>query len=119
MTNKKIGNDSENDLCALLSSKGWLCHRMAPNEAGQQPCDVVAIKNGEGVLIDVKHCDKPFLATSRIEPNQQSCFDYAESLGNKCGFMCHYEGKFYWLNWAAVDMSKPSQPLSLMEEMRK
>lgn len=81
MSNKKLGNQFESELCEILSMYGFWCHNLAQNAAGQ-PADVIAVKNGKAYLIDCKVCstDKGF-ALSRVEENQ----DLAMHLWNECG----------------------------------
>lgn len=113
MNNSKLGRKTEIDCCDWLSKQGWWCHRMVASEAGQ-PCDIVALKGDDCVLIDAKHCDDFYLRTSRIEPNQRSCFDYASrKFGIKCWFICQYEGALYRIKWEDVDLSKPTQRFEL------
>ena len=80
MSNKKLGNQFESELCEILSMYGFWCHNLAQNAAGQ-PADVIAVKNGRAYLIDCKVCstDKGF-ALSRVEGNQE----LAMNLWNEC-----------------------------------
>lgn len=90
---------------------------MVASDAGQ-PCDIVALKAHDCMLIDAKHCDVPYLRTSRIEPNQASCFRFAsERYGIKCGFMCEYNEKLYWLDWKDVDLMKTSQRFNIKKPL--
>lgn len=81
MSNKKLGNSFESELCEILSAYGFWCHNLAQNAAGQ-PADVLAAKNGKAYLIDCKVCStgKGF-ALNRMEENQ----DLAMELWNECG----------------------------------
>ena len=81
MTNKKLGNSFETELCEYLSIFGYWCHNLAQNSAGQ-PADVIAARKGKAYLIDCKVCStaKGF-ALSRIEENQ----DLSMTLWNACG----------------------------------
>ena len=81
MSNKKLGNSFEAELCEILSMYGFWTHNFAQNSAGQ-PADVIAVKNGKAHLIDCKVCstDKGF-ALSRVEDNQE----LAMILWNDCG----------------------------------
>ena len=81
MSNKKIGNQFESELCEILSMYGFWCHNMAANAAGQ-PADVIAVRNHEAYLIDCKVCstDKGF-TLNRMEENQ----DLSMNLWNECG----------------------------------
>lgn len=112
MGNAKLGRATETRCLQWLSDHGWWCHRMEASASGQ-PCDIVALCGNDCMLIDAKHCDEPYLRTSRIEPNQRTCFKYAsERFGIKCGFMCEYESRFYWISWEQVDLSKSRQEFS-------
>ena len=53
MSNKKIGNDFEAELCEMLSLYGFWCHNLAVKSEGQ-PADVIAARNGKAYLIDCK-----------------------------------------------------------------
>lgn len=81
MSNKKLGNSFESELCEILSACGFWCHNLAQNAAGQ-PADVIAVRNGQAYLIDCKVCstDKGF-ALNRMEENQ----DLAMNLWSECG----------------------------------
>jgi len=81
MSNKKLGNSFESELCEILSAYGFWCHNLAQNAAGQ-PADVIAVRNDKAYLIDCKVCstDKGF-ALSRVEENQH----LAMTLWNDCG----------------------------------
>ena len=81
MTNKKLGNNFERELCAYLSEHGYWTHNFTQNQHGQ-PADVIAVKNGKPYLIDCKVCstEKGF-DLRRVEENQA----LAMTLWNKCG----------------------------------
>lgn len=81
MSNKKLGNSFETELCEILSMYGFWCHNMAQNSSGQ-PADVIAVRNGKPYLIDCKVCstNKGF-DLSRMEENQ----DLSMNLWNECG----------------------------------
>jgi Holliday junction resolvase len=81
MTNKKLGNDFEAELCEILAEKGCWVHNLALNKAGQ-PADILAVKNKKAYLIDAKvvSTDKGF-TLSRVEDNQ----DLSMDLWNECG----------------------------------
>lgn len=116
MNQKEIGNMCEYRLLSLLRKKGWWCHLFAYNTNGQ-PCDIIALKNNVGILIDVKHCSTDKFDTSRIEPNQKMCFEYAKSCGvNYTGFAIDFDsddGIFRWLPYGRVANEKTINKLSL------
>lgn len=80
MTNKKLGNGFEAELCDLLSEQGFWAHNLAQNAAGQ-PADVIAVRNGKAYLIDCKVCSGKGFDLSRMEDNQ----DLAMTLWKDCG----------------------------------
>lgn len=80
MSNKKLGNSFETELCEILSQHGFWAHNLAQNSAGQ-PADVIAVKYGEAFLIDCKVCSQGKFQYSRIEENQ----DLSMSLWRDCG----------------------------------
>ena len=86
MNNKKLGNTFETELCEMLYYKGFWCHNMAQNAAGQ-PADVIAARNGKAYLIDCKVCsgDKGF-SLSRVEENQSLSMDLWDECGNGQGW---------------------------------
>lgn len=99
---KKIGNDTEKKALELLSDLGYRCHLFSYNSNGQ-PCDVVAMKNDRAFLIDVKHCSENRFEFKNIQPNQRTCFEYAEQCGNtKCGFMIFFERYNVW-RWLSYE----------------
>ena len=80
MSNKKIGNDFEQELCEILANHGFWTHNMAMNKAGQ-PADIIAVRNKVAYLIDAKVCSSRGFALSRMEENQ----DLAMELWKECG----------------------------------
>ena len=86
MTNKKLGNSFENELCEKLSEYGFWCHCMAMNKSGQ-PADVIAVKNKIAYLIDAKvvSTSRGF-ALSRVEENQDLAMDLWNERGNGQGW---------------------------------
>ena len=45
VSNKKLGNDFEQEFCNILSSKGYWVHNFANRKNGH-PADVIAVKDG-------------------------------------------------------------------------
>jgi Holliday junction resolvase len=85
MTNKKIGNDFEAELCDILADHGYWAHNMAMNKSGQ-PADVIAAKNHRAFLIDCKVCSKGRFALSRMEDNQDLSMELWKTCGNGEGW---------------------------------
>lgn len=82
MSNKKIGNDFENEFCEILSENGFWVHNFAQNQAGQ-PADVIAVRDGGSFLIDCKVCITGRFQLNRIEENQQSAMQHWGDTGNE------------------------------------
>ena len=85
MSNKKIGNDFELELCKILSEHGFWTHNMAMNKAGQ-PADIIAVRNKVAYLIDAKVCSSRGFALSRMEENQELAMELWNSCGNGQGW---------------------------------
>lgn len=85
MSNKKIGNDFEQELCEILANYGFWTHNMAMNKAGQ-PADIIAVRNKVAYLIDAKVCSSRGFALSRMEENQELAMELWNSCGNGQGW---------------------------------
>lgn len=85
MTNKKLGNDFEQELCEKLSEYGFWVHSLAMNKAGQ-PADIIAVRNGNAYLIDAKVCSSRGFALSRVEENQELAMELWKESGNGQGW---------------------------------
>ena len=68
-SNKKLGNDFEQEVCKKLADRGFWVHNFA-NRANGQPADMIAVKNGLAYLIDAKVVSGKRFQVSRIEENQ-------------------------------------------------
>ncbi len=91
MTNKKLGNTFEIELCEILYAHGFWSHNMAQNASGQ-PADVIAVKDHKAYLIDCKVCSRGRFTLSRMEENQDLSMRAWRDCGNgegwfalKCG----------------------------------
>ena len=85
MTNKKIGNSFENELCEKLAEYGFWVHALNQNKSGQ-PADIVAARNKQAYLIDAKVCSSRGFALSRVEENQDLSMDLWNERGNGQGW---------------------------------
>lgn len=96
MSNRKIGNTFEAELCEILASEGFWAHNFTQNKNGQ-PADVIAVRNMQAYLIDCKVCSngEPF-ALSRIESNQELSMSLWEECGNHSGlFAIRFDERIY------------------------
>lgn len=85
MTNRKLGNDFESELCEILFRRGFWVHNLAQNQAGQ-PADVMAVRNKVAYLIDCKVCSLKGFPLSRVEENQDSSMTLWKECGNGEGW---------------------------------
>lgn len=86
MSNKKLGNDFEQELCDILSGYGFWVHNLAMNKSGQ-PADIIAVRNKVAYLIDAKVVStKQGFALSRVEDNQDLAMDIWNEKGNGQGW---------------------------------
>lgn len=85
MSNKKIGNEFEQEFCELLYQHGYWVHNFAMNQAGQ-PADVIAVKDKTAYLIDCKVCTNDTFALSRVEENQHFSMEFWKMCGNGEGW---------------------------------
>ena len=86
MTNKKLGNGFEQELCEKLFEYGFWTHNLAMNKSGQ-PADIIAVKNKQAYLIDAKVVSSVRgFALSRVEDNQALAMDLWNMRGNGQGW---------------------------------
>ena len=85
MTNKKLGNDFEIELCEVLAQHGFWVHPLNMNKAGQ-PADIIAVRNKIAYLIDAKVCSSRGFALSRMEENQDLAMEVWKESGNGQGW---------------------------------
>lgn len=86
MSNKKLGNSFEQELCEKLAEYGFWVHLLNMNKSGQ-PADIIAVKNKIAYLIDAKVVSSPRgFALSRVEDNQDLAMDLWNSKGNGQGW---------------------------------
>ena len=91
MTNKKLGNDFESELCEMLSKEGFWAHNFTQNQAGQ-PADIIAVKNEMAFLIDAKVCSDNQFPLSRIEENQKNSMELWHDCKNGTGWFAFLIG---------------------------
>ena len=100
------GNRAEKDVGLIFKKHGFWVHNFAKSQSGSQPVDIVAIRENESWLLDVKNLRKEDISFpfSRIEPNQLTCFDYARNFAkikNLGIAICHEncENGAFWLSY--------------------
>lgn len=117
ISNRKLGNSFESELCELLAENGWWSHNLAQNQIGQ-PADVIAAKNGVPVLIDCKVCQNNRFPLSRIEGNQEGAMTMWEARGNEhCYFaMKLSDGRIYMVSFDELSLRQLYGEGTIMEK---
>ena len=96
MNNKRLGNNWEKQFTEILASKGFWVHFITPNIAGQQPFDIIAVKDNRPYAIDCKTAVKPIFPLSRLEDNQVNAFELWLQCGNDNALVAvKYGDKYY------------------------
>lgn len=99
--NKKIGKKSEQELAQQFHDKGWWVHLLQPDDFGNQPFDLIAVKNNLAWMLDVKNVEgSELMGFGRIEPNQRGAFDILTKTGSyQCGFALKFDDGFYFFSY--------------------
>lgn len=81
ISNRKLGNGFESELCEILYANGFWAHNMKQDASGQ-PADVIAVKGNFHCLIDCKVVStKAGFAFSRWEDNQRNAMGLFKTRG--------------------------------------
>lgn len=120
MTNKKLGNDFEQELCEKLYEYGFWTHNLAMNKAGQ-PADIIAVKNKTAFLIDAKVCSSRGFALSRVEENQELAMELWKECGNGQGWFAFKvpTGEIYMMPHICVQAYKQRQAYLSFSEIHE
>ena len=106
MTNKKLGNDFESELCEKLSKEGFWVHNFTQNSAGQ-PADIIAVKNEMAFLIDAKVCSDNKFPLSRIEENQKNSMELWHDCKNGTGWFAFLiENEVFMMAYTNIEKIK-------------
>lgn len=101
MSNKKLGNRFESELCDILSEHGFWVHLLNQNKSGQ-PADIMAVRNKVSHLIDAKVCSNNTFPFSRIEENQDLAMELWQYCGNGIGWFAlkidEYDSQIYMIS---------------------
>lgn len=119
-SNKKLGNDFEQELCEILADAGYWVHNFANRKTGQ-PADIIAVKNGGAYLIDAKVCTYEVFLFRRIEDNQQLAMDMWLECGNiEPYFALEVRSEVYMVGYSTIKelMRKGKKQLNF-EDMNK
>ncbi len=124
LSNKKLGNNFENELVSWLAAKGCWAHKLAPNRAGAQPFDIIAAKSCWAWAIDCKVCSNGEFDFARVEENQKAAMEKWEA---NASFDAYFalklpSGEVRWLSHKAFKaLSEEHSKLTTrqVEELRR
>ena len=81
-SNESEGALWEKEVIEHYRSDGWMAIFFPKSPDGGQPCDIIALKDEEALLIECKVCTTDNLYLGRIEDNQLATMRLAEKTGN-------------------------------------
>ena len=100
------GRQFEDYLVNVLYTHGFWAHRIAPDEAGQQPFDIIALKGDMTCAYDAKvlSVGKRF-PLSRIEENQLNAFSIFKHRVwyTDIGCLIYHDGNIRYLSIDAIE----------------
>lgn len=103
MNNKKLGSEFEREFEKLLKDNGYWVHFCAPSSTGSQPCDFIAVKNGEAYLIDCKTCVNNYFTLRRMEQNQIQAFNRWRICSNRNMYVAvKHNDKVYMISYVLL-----------------
>lgn len=82
MNNKRLGMDFEKKVVNSFTKNGFWVHFISPDNAGAQPFDIIAVKNGVATVGDCKTSKSHIFRIERLEENQKMAFEKWLSCGN-------------------------------------
>lgn len=106
-SNKKRGNEFEQELAMILSANDMWVHVFQQNSDGQ-PADIIACNKQHSFLIDAKVCLNSF-STDRIEDNQElAMYIWLQRVGTMPYFAIKFEktGNIYMVDYVWLSTSK-------------
>jgi len=94
----------EQIVCEWFAREGYWAHRIARDERGAQPFDVIAIKGIEVIAVDCKVCSRPHFPLSRVEDNQRMAMKIMSARTQaEIYFLCYFKGKVYVIPFDYVE----------------
>lgn len=114
------------DFCVKeLHKSGYWVHRIHPDESGQQPFDIIAIRGDRICVYDAKVVSEGHrFPLSRIEDNQWNAFRLIErkTSASHIGLLIWEEGKIRYMSLAvmntAVELKKKGIEVNELPEWR-
>lgn len=99
------GRDFENECVQRLHTAGYWVHRIHPDETGQQPFDIIAVKGSQVCVYDAKVVSNGrIFRFERIEDNQYNAFNLAHQRmrTEQIGFLIYWRDSIRFLSFTMV-----------------
>lgn len=113
--NKKLGSKFEKDFADFLANQGYWIHYIEGDaHTGSQPCDLIAIKNNNPMLIDCKTLNNKngLFSLSRIEENQRLAYKKFKKCGNNNYYLAIlWDNDIYMVNMFFINFDLKSYDL--------
>lgn len=100
------GREFENLIVKELHKNGYWAHRIHPDESGQQPFDIIAIRGDRICVYDAKVLsDGAKFPLKRIEDNQLNAFRLFEkkTSAQQIGLLIYAEGIIRFMRLSAIN----------------
>lgn len=114
-------NEFEKKILNLFQENGFWAHLFARDNGGNQPFDIIALKDNEIYAIDCKVINtvKGRFPLSRIEYNQRLAFERIKKHNKKAitGFLVEYQNEIYFINYEKIDFNN-LKSIELTEELK-
>jgi len=99
---KAKGNRCEIELFKKLNSEGYVCHRVAGSGTHcQAVCDLVALKNGESLMIEVKSRRRVYKPNEDIGQLRKMI-----ETANRCGAKPILAVRLNFRDWQMFDLNE-------------
>lgn len=110
------GREFENQIVKDLHKTGYWVHRIHPDESGQQPFDIIAIRGDRICVYDAKVIsDGTKFPLKRIESNQLNAFRLFETKvkSSQIGLLIHADGKIRYMSLSTINTAFIMQKKSI------
>lgn len=94
MSQSAAGRNFEDRVLKIFSDAGYWTYAMSNGPRGQ-PFDLMAVRDGRCIAIEVKHLAQPIFYSSRVETNQAVAIKYYMRRGNGAFFIFGDEAEQY------------------------
>lgn len=112
------GKNFETKLCWYLSDHNYFVIYNEKGISGSQPCDIIAIRNDEAILIEAKNLDSAngIFPLNRIEQNQIFAHRRYKQNGNYNFILTiNWNSAVYTINFDSINFDEKSIDLKKLE----